>query len=390
MAARPPPRRSPRRPTSGRAPAAAPAPARSLAAPRAVARAPLVRERSDGDFEVLLGAVRGEVEARLAGLLDTKVADARRLGADVEAMAAAVRDLTLRGGKRFRPALLVAAYRAVDGQAPLEPALDAGVALELLQTYLLVHDDWMDQDDMRRGGPAVHAMLTRHFGSRAAGEASGVLAGDWASALSLEAIARLDVPADRIARVVTMFAQIEQDAIFGQQLDLSGRPQDVELMNDLKTGSYTVRGPLMLGAALAGASPAVLGRFERFARPLGVAFQLRDDLLGAFGDPAQTGKPRGSDLRAGKRTLLVTEALARGTNADRRTLLDALGKRDAKDDEVERIVELYEKLGARRAVESRLDELVREALAALEGARLSKLGASWLRGAAEALSRRRA
>lgn len=340
-------------------------------------------------FGALLASVRAEVDQRLAALFEGKLAEARRHGPDVEAMVEAVRDLTMRGGKRFRPALLLAGLRAADATAPAEIAHEAGVALELLQTYLLVHDDWMDQDDVRRGGPSVHAMLIRRFGERHAGESAAILAGDWAAATALEAMARAPAAPERLPAAMVAFARIQQDAICGQQLDLAGRPEDVEAMHDLKTGSYTVRGPLQLGATLGGAPPAVAAALDRFARPLGVAFQLRDDLLGAFGDPGETGKPSATDVRAGKRTMLLTEALARADEAGRRAIERVVGRRGATDDEVARVVELFESTGARRAVESRLDALVASAAQALEGAPIADDGRACLLGAAAALTARR-
>jgi geranylgeranyl diphosphate synthase type I len=294
----------------------------------------------------------------------------------------------MRGGKRFRPALLVASYLAIDTSAPLEPALDAGIALELLQSYLLIHDDWMDRDEVRRGGPAVHVLLSRHFGSRLTGEASGVLAGDFAAALSLEAMARVRMSPERLSRALIAFAEIQEDAICGQQLDLAARPDNVEAMHELKTGSYTVRGPLLLGAHLGGASTDALDRLDRFARPLGVAFQLRDDLLGAFGDPATTGKPFGSDIRAGKRTTLLVEALARLGDAERRTIAETVGRRDASDAAIRRVIDLYEGCGARSAVERRLDELVASARSSLDTSCFAPGGSAYLIGAAGVLTRR--
>jgi geranylgeranyl diphosphate synthase type I len=337
-------------------------------------------------FDALLKQVRREVEARLTTLFKQKLADADPLGPDVIALVDALRDLTMRGGKRFRPALLFAAYRAVDDAAPDAVALDAGTALELLQTYLLVHDDWMDRDDVRRGGPAVHALLAHHFGSRTMGDAAALLAGDYASAMALEALASLDAAGERVARATRLFAQIQQDAIRGQQIDLVGRPQNIEVMHDLKTGSYTVRGPMLLGAILAGAEPATLERLTRFANPLGVAFQLRDDLLGAFGHPKETGKPFGSDIRSGKKTALADEALSRVGVSDRHVLTDTLGRRDANDDEIKTVVSLYERCGARAAVERRLSQLVKKATSALGEGDLSKRGAAWLLGAAATLT----
>jgi geranylgeranyl diphosphate synthase type I len=339
-------------------------------------------------FEALLKQVRRDVDVRLSSVFQRKLTEAEPLGPDVVAIVDSLRDLTMRGGKRFRPALLMAAYRAVDDRSPGAAALDAGVALELLQTYLLVHDDWMDRDDVRRGGPAVHAMLAHHYGSRMMGDASALLAGDYAAAASLEALASVKASPDRVAKAMLLFAQIQQDAICGQQIDLAGRAQNIEVMHDLKTGSYTVRGPMLLGATLAGATAPVLAQLSRFAQPLGVAFQLRDDLLGAFGDPKETGKPGGSDIRSGKKTALVDEALARLRPTDRHALGEILGRRDATDAEVAAATALFERSGARDAVERRLHQLVKKALSSLEGADLSAQGAALLVGAAKALTTR--
>jgi geranylgeranyl diphosphate synthase type I len=359
-----------------------------LMPPRAPAASVSLSKKQGGpvDFDTMLKQVRREVEARLVAIFERKLVDADSLGPDVIALVDSLRDLTMRGGKRFRPALLVAAYRAVDDEAPDGVALDAGAALELLQTYLLVHDDWMDRDDVRRGGPAVHALLAHHFGSRTMGDAAALLAGDYASAMALESLASVKTAGDRVARAVQLFAQIQQDAIRGQQIDLVGRPQNIEVMHDLKTGSYTVRGPMLLGAILAGAEPATLERLVRFANPLGVAFQLRDDLLGAFGHPKQTGKPFGSDIRSGKKTAIADEALSRVGVSDRHVLTDTLGRRDATDDDIKTVVALYERCGARAAVERRLSQLVKKATAALVGGDLSKRGMSLLLGAAATLT----
>ncbi|HOT13094.1 MAG TPA: polyprenyl synthetase family protein, partial [Polyangiaceae bacterium] len=148
-------------------------------------------------FQALLADVRRDVDARLAGYLDARVAETARHGADVEAMARAVRDLTLRGGKRLRAVLVLIGYLASNQHGSFDPALDAGVAFELLQTYLLVHDDWMDGDERRRGGPSVPAMLREHHGSTRLGDAAAVLAGDFAAALSLDVLSRLDAPPER-------------------------------------------------------------------------------------------------------------------------------------------------------------------------------------------------
>jgi geranylgeranyl diphosphate synthase type I len=340
-------------------------------------------------FLALLETVRRDVDTRLAGLLDAKVDAARVHGPEVEVMVRALRDLCLRGGKRLRAALLVAGYRSASTKADLEPALDAAVAIELLHSYFLIHDDWMDDDDTRRGGPAVHALLARRHRSTKLGESSAVLAGDLGVALATEALARVEVPASRLPRVFAAFAQMQADAVAGQQLDIIGRAEDVEKTYVLKTGSYTVAGPLRLGALLAGGSPRLISSLERFALPAGVAFQIRDDLLSAFGDPAETGKPFGNDIRAGKRTVLVQRAFELARGSDRALLRRVWGSPRAKKADLMRAILVLERCGAKRAAEDRIEGLSARALEEVGRAGLPASRRELLTGAVEALTERR-
>jgi geranylgeranyl diphosphate synthase type I len=337
----------------------------------------------------MLETVRREADARLAGLLDAKVDAAREHGPEVVDMVRAVRDLAVRGGKRLRSALVVVGYRAASATADLEPALDAGVAIELLHTYFLIHDDWMDNDDVRRGGPTVHTVLEKKYGSKALGQACAVLAGDYAVALATEALSRVEVPTERLPRVFGAYAQMQADAVAGQQLDIVARSADAEKTYTLKTGSYTVAGPLRMGAILAGGSPKLISGLERFALPAGVAFQIRDDLLSAFGDPAETGKPFANDIRTGKRTLLVERALGLSRGKDRKVLERALGNAEASDVELRRAVDVLERSGARQAAEERTSELAAQALRAIDDIGLPETRKRLLVGAVEALLERR-
>jgi geranylgeranyl diphosphate synthase type I len=339
-------------------------------------------------FSALLEMLKGDVEARLLGLLDAKVDAARAHGREVLEMVLAIRSLCARGGKRVRPALAVAGFRAAQARAKIDPVIDAGVALELLHAYLLIHDDWMDGDAVRRGGPSVHVYLGRRFRSPQKGDAAGILAGDYASALATEALLRADAHPKRLLRACSAFAQMQLDAITGQQLDLMAA-RDTERTYILKTSSYTVSGPLRVGALLAGGSPRLLTALDRFAMPIGVAFQLRDDLLGAFGEPGQTGKPFGSDIRSGKRTLLLTYAQKSARGSDRKRLLQAVGNPSASVAELRAAVAVLETSGARAQVERRIEELSAQALAALRTANITPEGHHLLEGAALALTSRR-
>jgi geranylgeranyl diphosphate synthase type I len=327
-------------------------------------------------LESLAAEVRPVVERDLGRRLDASVLRARRQSADAEAVVDALRSLALRGGKRIRAVLVCAGSAAFGGD--WHAAVPAASGVEILHAYLLAHDDWMDGDETRRGGPAVHAALRDRFGSEREGAIGAVLAGDLGAGMALEAVSAVELAPERVLGAVRELAAAHQDVVLGQIVDVRRGVSDragVEAMHSLKTGSYTVRGPLRIGARLAGVSKADLEAIDAFAMPLGVAFQHQDDLLGVFGDPSVTGKPRGRDLREGKRTALVLEGL--GDRAAAPLLQRVLGVEDAPDSEVEALIGKLAVL--RPSVEKRIDELLGQArdAAALFGepARALLLGA---------------
>ncbi|WP_394839181.1 polyprenyl synthetase family protein [Pendulispora rubella] len=337
-------------------------------------------------FERLSGRVRPRVEAELEACLDAMLDRAQGYGPPVAATVAALRALVLRGGKRFRPILLAGAYEACGGEGGADRVAMAGVALELLQAYLLTHDDWMDDDDTRRGGPTVHAALREAFGSPRAGAVSAVLAGDLTVSYAQRALLAVRGPAERMVDAFSEFVRMQVDVVYGQLIDVHAEAPDraaVEVMHDLKTSSYTVRGPIALAAALAGAPVDVRTALERFAVPLGIAFQLRDDLLGTFGDSATTGKSSDGDLRKGKRTSLVVELLA--VPGSRGILDRVLGRADADPADVARVMARMVESGARARVEDRLAALLAEASAALDAAPIEAEARDALHGAVLAL-----
>jgi geranylgeranyl diphosphate synthase type I len=339
-------------------------------------------------FLALVPRVKRELDERLEAFFDERLRAVAAQGAEVTAMLAPLMRLGLRGGKRIRPALLYLGYRVARPRGSDEVALQAGLVLELLHTYLLVHDDWMDGDALRRGGATVHAELARRFGDAHLGAAGAVLAGDFAAGLASEVLASVPIPKERVAEVLECYGRMQVDVVAGQVLDVLGQGHDPELTYALKTGSYTVRGPLRMGALLGRAKPAVLQALDHFAMPAGIAFQLADDLLSAYGTTATTGKARGNDLRAGKRTPLVLAGLARAKGSDLKLLKQVLGKKNASDAAVGKVLDLLEAVGARRQVEERIEELVASALEGL-GRAIPRDGRELLEGAALALTARR-
>jgi len=342
----------------------------------------------DVTFATLLDRVRKHVDGALATWLTPRVAAASAVSAEVGAAAEAVCGLALRGGKRMRAALVGAAFVACGEQdwARVERAM---IAIELLQVYLLIHDDWMDDDDVRRGGPAVHVLLRERLGSKRLGDAAAVLAGDLSCGYAQDALLESDLPAERVLAAARAFARIQEEVVTGQLAEMSTHAS-VEVIHALKTASYTVTGPLALGACLAGASEARVAQLARYGRPLGIAFQLRDDLLGTFGDASATGKPVGNDIRQGKRTAIIAEM--RGHAASEAVLARVLGRVSASDAEVAEVVRAMETSGAKARVEARVAELLVEARAALEAMGLPEgsPGKRWLAGAVRALGERSA
>ena len=339
-------------------------------------------------FGELSGRIKALVEDELGRLLSECIDESYALGPDAVHLAEAVRSLAMRGGKRVRAVLVAAAYEALDGEGGAARIAPALAAVELLQAYLLIHDDWMDEDDVRRGGPTVHVMLGERFGSTRAGETTAILAGDWACGLAQTALASTSkngVPPARLVTAMAELARIQTTVVMGQLLDMRAQALDraaVERVHDLKTGSYTVRGPLALGAILAGASDEARAHLDAFARPLGIAFQLRDDLLGTFGDARATGKPSGRDLVVGKRTALVAE-LEAASDLELRDRV--LGVKDAPAALVAHLIERLVASGAKARVEDRLTALLAEARALLAAVPVTSGGRRLLEGAVLAL-----
>jgi geranylgeranyl diphosphate synthase type I len=249
--------------------------------------------------------------------------------------------------------------------------VDAGAALELLHTMAIVHDDVMDGSDRRRGMPAVHAeFVARHADhawsgeSRRFGEGVAILVGDFAFVYADMLLADAPPAARRV------FDEMRLEVNVGQVLDLAGsvrRDATLETARTIcqyKSGKYTVERPLHLGAALAGQLDALAPPLTAYGLPLGEAFQLRDDLLGAFGDAEATGKPVGGDVREGKPTALFALARARAAGADAELLSTRFGAPDLRDDEVDAILDLFVSTGARDEVECLVDRLLQQALSA--------------------------
>jgi geranylgeranyl diphosphate synthase, type I len=270
------------------------------------------------------------------------------------------------------------------GRPPGRGARAAGRAscsVELLHVCALIHDDIMDGSEVRRGRPAMHvgfAGLHRGAGWRgdpaAFGEGAAMLMGDLAFTWADVALAEAGLPDDRLAAALRVFNRLRSELMGGQYLDLvearRGAPDEdaVRRVLTYKSGKYTIERPLHLGLALAGGDPALAAAYSAYGLPLGEAFQLRDDVLGVFGDPARTGKPAGGDLREGKRTFLVAAAFEAAGPESGQELAAGLGNRELDDAAVARLREIIAATGALARPEQRIIDLAGTAVAALAGA----------------------
>ncbi|CCH32350.1 polyprenyl synthetase family protein [Actinosynnema sp. NPDC047251] len=313
----------------------------------------------------------------------------RRDGGLAPELGDALADLALGGGKRLRPTFAWWGWRAAGGAAggPEADALvRALVALELLQCCALIHDDVMDRSATRRGRPTAHRVFAaRHRRERWAGDAThygdcaAILVGDLALAWADDALVRAGLPGSALTRAWEPWQAMRTEMMAGQHLDLLGgatRSESVAAglrVARLKTAAYTVERPLHLGAAVADAPAAVIDALRAYGRDIGVAFQLRDDLLGSFGDARVTGKPVGEDLREGKRTPLMATALGLARTAGRadavRALRDCL-EGGATDHELAHVRALLHDLGAVAVIEERITALTTSGLRALDAAAL--------------------
>ncbi len=339
-------------------------------------------------FSALLNRCRPRLDARLARILAQAEKRYSKEGVEVRELLTAVRSVSMRGGKRLRGALVYVGARAGSGNAPPRTLLAAAAALELIQTYFLVHDDWMDQDRVRRGGPSVHAALEEVFDTPHLAASAAILGGDLLFALATEELANAAALSPDVvtsAQLLRAYALLQQQAVIGQQLDVIGMTRQAERVYALKTGSYTVAGPLRMGAILAGADSKILAKLDRIAAPLGLAFQLRDDLLGLYGAEEVTGKPRGNDLRAGKWTWTVQHAL----QTDARGAIErCFGNAKASQPSVETALKALEGAGAREATEAHIATCLAQSERALQRAALPPDCERLLRDASVALVER--
>jgi geranylgeranyl diphosphate synthase type I len=344
-------------------------------------------------------AFRQRVDKALAVYLADRRAWLVAVDPALAPVADAIEAFVLRG-KRLRPAFAYWGYRGAGG-ADDDAVVTAVSALEFVQASALMHDDLIDRSDTRRGEPAIHRRFAgEHRALGYAGDAEGfgdaaaVLLGDLCLVWSDDMLHSGGLDPEALTRARPVFDAMRQEVTIGQYLDIHNQVSgdiSVEragLVARYKSAKYTVERPLLLGAAIAGAPEEVRSAYSGYGLPLGEAFQLRDDLLGVFGDPERTGKPAGDDLREGKRTYLIAAAYETAGATGRATLDRLLGDPALDAAGVETLHEVIRASGAVDRTEQRITALTAAALAALDGVALDPVAAEVLVDLADAATRR--
>jgi geranylgeranyl diphosphate synthase, type I len=347
------------------------------------------------------------VQSKLDNFCDTKRDELREISPEIETIIDFTQDL-LAGGKRFRALFC---YWSWHGQAnPTEPLtidhpiVSIGAALEMFHAAALVHDDLLDQSDTRRGKPAIHKRFEALHGKQGYagsatrfGVAGSVLVGDmmlsWSSELFGEALLKApDQAAEAACR--QEFSKMRFEVMAGQYLDVLEenaapiRPRGeavarANLVMLYKTAKYSLEAPLLIGAAFAGATSGSLSGLSKFGIPLGLAFQLRDDVLGVFGDPQVTGKPAGDDLREGKRTVLIGLTLEALPNSVSAIFEELLTSGDIDSEQLEFMRNTIVESKALEKTERMIEEYSDQAVTALSQVEVSDLGRKMLAGLAD-------
>jgi geranylgeranyl diphosphate synthase type I len=282
------------------------------------------------------------------------------------------------GGKRLRPAFAYWGFQAAGGQ-DCDEVVTACASLEFLQACALIHDDVMDASDTRRGKPAIHKQFeTRHTtnnwngSAKLFGDGAAILVGDLALSWADEMLLTSGLTSEQLVRAKTVYDVMRTELMCGQYLDLLEQARGditherAETVIRFKSAKYTIERPLHLGAAIAGATPELNQTLSEYGLALGEAFQLRDDLLGVFGDSSVTGKPAGDDLREGKQTMLIAFANLNADAVDKKFLVDNLGDSSLTSETISRLQNVLVDCGAQNFVENRITEYLDKSVSSLD------------------------
>ncbi len=294
-----------------------------------------------------------EIEQELKKFFSNKKRKTRKISNELFDSILRLEEYTLRGGKRIRPVLIIVSYLGFGGKN-LKEIIKFASSIEMLQSFFLIHDDFMDGHDLRRNGPTIHAGYKTKYGKKTSDNLA-IDVGDICISYAVQPILDCKFDNNKKINALKEFFSIIEKTCYGQLLDLIPGTKDVNeefvrKIYEYKTAEYTIAGPLKLGAILAEANSQEIKKLEKIGIKLGLAFQIKDDILGVFGNEKELGKPIGSDLIEGKKTLLIVKANNRFINKK-------IGKK-LRPEEIKRIRELIIKSGSLKYSEDLVKKLI--------------------------------
>lgn len=347
-----------------------------------------------------LDEFKQKVDVEIKAYLDKQIRETAKRDALMAEALRYVRKMALVGGKRLRPAFMYYGYLAGGGRER-ERMIRTAVSIELIHIFLLIHDDIIDQDNKRHGVDTMNFHYEKfgrrffkdkdpkHFGS-----AMAIIIGDMVGALGNQIIFDSGFKAERVIKALHKLQSIVAFTVIGQAQDIfieyrkKAAEKEVLSMYENKTAKYSIEGPLHLGAALAGAPEKLSRGLSAYSIPLGVAFQVQDDILGIFGSEKKLGKKIGADIAEGKQTLLVVKAKEKGNRKQREMLERLLGKKELSPAEIESFREIIRKTGALDYAKNLSDRLVRKSQKALAELKVNPEAKNFLGEIAEYMVKR--
>jgi geranylgeranyl diphosphate synthase type I len=333
-------------------------------------------------FDEIIKTEAAAVNRALEDFLDTRIEKAKRLGPSHIQYYSYIKEYMMRGGKRFRPIAVVVAYKAIGGNIPPESYYRTACSVEILHNASLLHDDLIDHDETRRGGPTFHARYREwykksvspniekasHFGMTAA-----ILGGDTLMNLGSVAITESELDPDIGIACLVNYQKSFNELVEGVLLEMSmvkdpkATPEMYLEMIRMKT-AVLLEKSLLIGGSMARGSESQMKSLSEYGVKIGQAFQIQDDILGSFGDESVTGKASDGDIREGKKTMLVIEALRLGNAEQKKVLTKLLGKDQMTDEEIEKVRATFRKAGAVESADKIMSRLLHEGQAALDKA----------------------
>ena len=332
----------------------------------------------------LLSQVRDSINSELLEFVRTENRYLNEIGSELAPVAQAMERFLLDSGKRLRPLFAYVGLLGTNTK-PTPELVKACASLELVHVCALMHDDVMDGSDTRRGAPSIHRAFEKmhiendlHGSSEQFGISAAILLGDLALVWSAKMLHQSGLSNEVLVRALEMYDEMRVELMAGQYLDVYEQAlgsQSVERSLKVaryKSGKYTIERPLHFGAALGSSNPsAIYEIYSNYGLPLGEAFQLRDDVLGIFGDPSETGKPAGDDLREGKRTVLLAKTMELASKSDQDLIESCLGDQNLSPEKVEEIRKIIKETGALAKLEELITSLTNQALLALNSTDLN-------------------